>query len=68
MLAISALVLAVAALTAQVAKAPVQPSGQGLVRIDGGTAYTKDLGKGTYRPHEAGQLPGRLPGGPAEMP
>ena len=45
----SALVLAVAAPTAHAAKAPVQPSGQALVRIDGGTAYTKDLGKGKYR-------------------
>lgn len=33
----------------QGAEAAVRPSGEALVRIDGGTAYAKDLGKGKYR-------------------
>ena len=34
---------------AQGAKEAERPSGKALVRIDGGTAYAKDLGKGKYR-------------------
>ena len=34
---------------AQGAKEAERPSGKALVRIDGGTAYAKDLGKGKYQ-------------------